>query len=495
MTTVLERTGQSGPADGTDAASGGTGPSRASGSWFARDPAWPIVAVLAGWPIWWALGIGSQIFILAAIPMIRRMYRARMKSGRSIRVPPGFGIWVLFLIVMIGGIITISVAAPETIQSSVGNRILAYADRTLSYGGATVILLYAGNLTERELSRRRLAWLLGLVGIYSTIGGLAGVVDPHFGFTSPLAHLLPASLQSALATSLNPGTSQVMGFLGFAEGRVKAPFTYTNQWGNCIAILLPWLIVAWYCYGKRWQKRATVFILAITVIPLVFSLDRGLWVGLLVSLLYLAVRFALQGKLAMLGIFCGILALAAIVIVASPLGSLVSQRLAHGKSNTIRASVSLIALNDAEASPLIGYGDTRHMQGSTQSIAIGSTSSCKKCGNTTVGGNGQLQLMLICNGFLGAALYVAFFAYVFWRYRRDRTPYGMTGLLVLLLGFIFMPVYEAIGPPMAFTMLAVALLWKNDRELRPENAAPAETASAQVPPVIEQRGAMREITA
>ena len=47
-----------------------------------------------------------------------------------------------------------------------------------TYAGLTVILLYAGNLTEAELPRRRLAWLLGLVGLYATIGGLGGVLAP-----------------------------------------------------------------------------------------------------------------------------------------------------------------------------------------------------------------------------------------------------------------------------------------------------------------------------
>jgi hypothetical protein len=473
VTTVLQRTGQSGQAGHVDTGAAAGGLPQPRRSWFARDPAWPIVTVLVGWPAWWALGIENQIFILAAIPMAYRLYKYRAKTDRTIRLPSGFGVWLLFLIVVLAGIFTIALQAPETIQSSVSNRLLAFTYRACDYSAATITLLYVGNLTEQELSRRRLAWLLGLVGIYATIGGLLGVVDPHFGFTSPIAKLLPTSLQSALATSLNPGSSQVMGFLGFAEGRVKAPFTYTNQWGNCIAILLPWLLVAWRNYGTRFQSRAAVAVIAITLVPVVLSLDRGLWVGIVVAVLYLAIRFAGQGKMLVLGVFCGILILSVVVIVASPLGSLVSQRLAHGKSNSIRTSLTYISLADGEASPLIGFGDTRHMQGSTQSIAIGASAGCKKCGNTTVGGNGELQLLLISTGFLGTTLYCAFFAYCMWRYRRDKTPYGMTGVLVLLLQFVFIAVYEAAGPPLGFTMLAIALMWKNDRELR--NRDPART--------------------
>jgi hypothetical protein len=490
VTSVLQPTGLNGQA--------GPGPGvRRPGltrrrNWFARNPAWPLILVLAGWPLCWALGVGNIIFIPAAIPMAWKLYQDHAKRGRKIRVPPGFGIWVLFFLVVLAGVATLSLQAPQTILSSVGDRFLSWGYRVCDYSGSTIALLYAGNLTEQELPRRKLAWLLGLVGIYAVVGGLAGVADPHFGFTSPIAHLLPANLQQALATSLNPGTAQNMGFLGYSEGRVKAPFTFTNQWGDCTAILLPWLLVAARDGGSRLQKRLAWAVLLIALVPVVISLDRGLWIGMMVSVLYLAVRLATQGKLAVLSVFCGALAVGALLLAARPLGALVSQRLQHGKSDDLRGSLSILALQDAESSPLIGYGDTRHMQGSLNSIAVGKTANCKGCGNVTVGSNGQLQLLLISTGFLGTFLYAGFFAYLMWRYRRDRTPYGMAGELVLLLGFVFFPVYEAAGPPLAFTMLAVALLWRNDmaRQQERQEAAPAGPALD----ALEPGGSRRAIT-
>jgi hypothetical protein len=450
---------------------------RARRNWFARDPAWPLVLVLAGWPVWWALGVENQIFILAAIPMARRLYRLRAKRG-YISLPPGFGIWLVFLIVVVAGAATLSLQAPDTIVSPLGDRVLSLLFRIVDFSAAGITLLYVGNLTEREFPRRRLAWLLSLVAIYGIAGGLAGVVDPTLAFTSPLARFLPSTLETGLGAALNVGTSQVMGFLGFAEGRVKAPFTYTNQWGDCVAILLPWLFVVWRSYGTRLQRRVVIPLLAVALVPIVLSLDRGLWIGLLIAAVYLAVRLAAQGKLALLGVLCGALIVAAVVVLASPLGSLVSQRLAHGKSNTIRTSLTSIAVKDALSSPVIGYGDTRHMQGSTQSIAVGTSTNCKRCGNSSVGGNGQLPLLLISTGFLGTGLYIYFFVYCMWRYRRDKTPYGMAGVLVLLLGMVFMPFYEAAGPPLAFTMLAIALLWRNDQLLRGQEPVGAGTRRA-----------------
>lgn len=480
MTTALQRTGQGGPAgrQGTDTAAGGGAKRRQS--WFARDPAWPIVAALAGWPVWWALGIENQIFILFAIPMARQLYLSRARRGRRVRFPRGFGIWMLFMIVILAGFAGLALTAPETIASSVANRYFAWTYRAFDYTAAVILLLYAGNLTERELPRQRLAWLLGLVGIYAVAGGLLGVVDPHLSFTSPIAHLLPAKIQAGLSASLNPGTAENM--TSGLTGRVKAPFTFTNQWGNAIAITLPWLLVAWRSYGTRRQGRLAVAIAALAIIPIVLSQDRGLWIGLMVGIVYFAVRLALHGKVALLVGLCGSLALVAVVILASPLSTLISQRLQNGKSNSIRGSLTQIAITDAESSPIIGYGDTRHMIGSPQSIAVGSNASCHSCGNTSVGSNGQLQMLLVTSGFLGAGLYISFFGYSAWRYRRDTTPYGMVGEFVLILGFVFMTVYEAAGPVLAFTMLAVALMWKNDTELRNGNPRLTNTARYALQP-------------
>jgi hypothetical protein len=488
VTTALDRAGQNGMR-GPDGAPSGEPqvPGRARPakrlSWFARDPAWPIVALCAGWPLWWFLGIGDYFPILLAIPMIRRMWRWRVTKERTIRLPPGFAIWACFLVVAIAGVSVLGLTAPESVASPTGNRVISWALRTGTYLAVTVLLVYAGNLTERELPRRRLAFLLGLVGIYTAVGGFIGFLDPHLQFTSPFAYIIPKSAQAGnglLQMMLHPGFTQVQNFLGYDVGRPRAPFDFTNMWGNCLAILLPWLIVAWWCYGNRRERRNVWIVMAIAFVPVVYSLDRGLWVGIGLSIVYLAVRFAAKGKLALLAGLCAVLALVAIVVVASPLQDLVSQRLSHGKSNAVRASLSGLAWDGALSSPFIGYGDTRHQQGSTNSISVGKTLKCPSCGSRDIGGNGQLWMLLISEGILGAALYGSFFLYGIWRYWRDPTPYGLAGVLVLILGFPFMLVYVAVGPPLAWTMLAYALLWKNDRERQKEAAAAAAESAAQL---------------
>jgi hypothetical protein len=448
-------------------ADGRHGPGARAG-WFARHPDWPIVALLAAWPVWWFLGATIFIIPVLCVPAAWRLYRWRATGTRVIRTPPGFGIWLLFLVVMVCGLATITLTAPGTLPSPVSNRVVSWTIRAVTYTGVTALLLYAGNLTERELSRRRLAWLLGLVGIYTVAGGILGTLFPRVTFKSPFAYVVPQSFQAAHGNlnTLYPSFAQVQDLLGYSHGRPAAPFDYTNMWGNCVAILLPWLLVAGWCYGTRRERRLTLAVFALAFIPIVSSLNRGLWVGLGVAILYLTWRLAARGKLAALGVVGGVTALAAVVILFTPVQGLISQRLSHGTSNAGRAGGTAQALQLGLASPIVGWGDTRHQAGSGQSIAIGSTANCKKCGSKSLGGDGTVQNLLITTGLVGLALYVGFFAYGFWRYRRDPTPYGIAGELVLLLGFVFMFVYNANGPPLAFTMLSYALLWRNDRERR-----------------------------
>lgn len=486
MTTLLTRGQHSGRGGEPDERLVGQLPadeSRPAGNWFARHPGWPVSGYLILYPLWWVLGVADYMPILLAFPTIRTMYRWRAHRQRPIKLPPGFALWAMFLIVMILSVTAIGQTAPQTVVSSVSNRLISYGLRGSDYIGVTAVFLYMGNLTEAEFPRRKLAALLGLVGFYAVAGGLLGMADPTFSFTSPLAYVIPQSIQNGnaqLAVLLHPGSSEIQNLLGYAAGRPKAPFDYTNMWGNCLAILLPWLIVAWWSYATtRRQRRWCVIVFAVAMAPLLYSLDRGLWLGVACSLVYLAVRMAARGKLAMLGVFAAVVAIAGVVIIATPIGNVITTRLHNGKSNSVRASLSGIAIQDAISSPIIGYGDTRHELGSTNSIAVGRTQTCKSCGSRSIGGNGQLWMLLVTNGLLGTGLYLGFFGYAVWRFRRDKTPYGMVGILVILLGFVFMISYQAVGPPISFTLLAYVLLWRNDMVMRQEKAAQAAGLDGQ----------------
>jgi hypothetical protein len=452
------------------------------GSWRSRHPEWPIIALLVLYPLWWALGVADWMLIVTAVPAGLRLRQWAGSRSRAVRVPDGFAIWALFLLVMLAGAAMLTLHAPDTVAGSLSNRVISFGNRAANYGAATILLLFACNLTERELSRRRLAWFLGLVAIYTTIGGIAGMVAPHFQFTSPLAYVIPHSMQNStlIGSTLHPGLSQVQSVLGSAQGRPKAPFDYTNSWGYALSILLPWLFVAWWAEGTRRQRKVAIVLGVVAVAPIVYSLDRGVWIGVGLSAVYVAVRTAARGRLALLGATCAVIAAVGIAVVVTPLGTVVTSRLQHGESDSIRSSLSEATVKAALASPILGYGDTRHQQGSPNSIAVGPSANCIQCGELALGSTGQLWLLLVCNGFVGAALYLGFFGYGIWRFRRDTTPYGLAGVLVLLLTFVYMFTYTAQPALLAFTMLSYALLWQNDRyrvaSRQPTKSVPGKTA-------------------
>jgi hypothetical protein len=460
-------------------------------SWFAREPAWPLVALLVGWPLWWALGLVSYIFVLLAIPMAYRMYLWKQRYGRAIRKPPGFGLWLLFLLVMFFGITMLHEDAPLTLPGGVFSHMVAsWGLRAVAYVAATIILLYAGNLTETEMPRKRLAWLLGLVAIYAVVFGLAAVADPGFHFTSPLAKLVPNSIQQAdvsISTALHPALTQKQTFGGV--GRPAAPFAYSNGWGNNLAITLPWLIVGWWIFGTRRQRQICGAILAISIVPIVFSFDRGLWVGLVLAAGYMAVRLSSKNPKLLVGFVGGVLVVA-VIIALSPLMGLITARINKGSSNAGRTNQAVVALEGAKTSPILGYGDTRREQGGSNSIAVGKSANCPSCGNNSVGSHGQLWLLIFANGPMGAFFYFGFFGFGIWQFRRDKTPYGYAGILVLLLSFVFSFVYLAVGPTLTFMMLSYALLWRNDTYRREE---PAAGEAGERAAGMGQRGACRPL--
>jgi hypothetical protein len=426
-------------------------------------PGWPLTGILLLYPMWWALGLGVLIFPLAAVPMAVILLRQR-RAGRPTAVPPGFALWVLFLAVVVVSIGALGEDPPGTVAGAAVNRLLPAAFRLAEYAAVTVLLLYAGNLTEAELSRRRLVRLLGWLFVVTVAGGLLGVVAGRFQFASPVELLLPHRLRdNAFVQSLvHPAAAQLMDVLGHESPRPAAPWGYTNTWGNDFCLLVGWFVVAALgrCATRR-QRVLALAVLAVALVPVVYSLNRGLWIGLAVMGFAVAVRLALRGRFWALGGMAVAATALCATLAVSPLGELVSQRLDHGKSNGVREYLTTKAVSGALDSPVVGYGSTRNTLGGRQSITVGESLDCPRCGNFTVGGNGQLWQLLYAHGLAGTACYLGFFGYGLWRFRRDVTPIGLAGGAALLGTFVAMLWYNALVTPLAFTMLGYALLWRN----------------------------------
>jgi hypothetical protein len=423
--------------------------------------AWPLWALLVPFPLWWALGLGSFIFALLAIPMA-----IELRRRTPLRLPRGWWLWALFLVWTLLSLIMYAKNPSNGHPGSTQGQVLSTLVSLAEYTSATVTMLFVGNLKPGELPIRRLVQWLGVLFLTTVAGGLLGTLLPHFGFTSPLEMVLPRSLHNAYVTALvHPNAAQVQAVLGEGvSGRAAAPFGYTNFWANNLSLLLIWFVCGWGLRTRPARKIACVLIVSLAVYPIAYSLNRGLWIGLGVSIVWVAVRLFLHAKVAaLLGVLVASV-LGAVVFTLTPLHALYVDRLAHPHSNSVRSYLTAQALRGAEESPVLGWGGSRKTNGSNNSIAIGKSSSCAQCGEFPIGSNGQLWALLFNHGFVGTAFYVSFFALSIWVYRRDRSAVGQAGLLVLGLSFLYMLFYNSLPSSLTITMISLGVLWRSHDE-------------------------------
>ncbi len=432
---------------------------------ITRLPAWPVASILAFYPIWWALGLGVLIFALMAVPMIFLLIRRRA-AGRPLRLPPGFGWWVLFLVAVVVSLAVLGADPVGTVAERASSRLPAAGYKLTMYLSLTVLLVYAGNLTEAELPKRRLVRLLGWLFVVTVAGGLLGIVAGTFEFTSPVEWLLPGHIRNKgfVQSLVHPYAAQIMDLVGGEKPRPAAPWGYTNTWGNNFCLLAGWLVVAAWQSGRGRSKFWAIVCLGVSIIPAVVSLNRGLWIGLGVLVIYVAARYVLAGQLWIIGVLLVAAGLLAVALVATPLGNVVGARLDNGKSNGVRSFLIDRALDGFTGSPVIGYGGTRNTVGGRNSITVGESAGCERCGNFTVGGNGQLWQLLFAHGAVGTVGYLGFFTYGLWRFRRDRSAIGVAGGAAIVTSFSAMLWYNSLVTPLAFMVLAFALLWRNSLE-------------------------------
>ncbi|MGR6914504.1 hypothetical protein ACU635_09660 [[Actinomadura] parvosata] len=419
-----------------------------------RGPSWPIGALLVGYPVWWALGFGGLSVIVLAAPMAVILWRRR-----PVKVPRGFGLWLLLLAGYLVSGLMLGESPPGTYGELGPGRLLGYGMRLALYCAVLITVLYLGNLTERELPQLRLVRMLGVLFVTTVAGGLLGVFLPGFAFTSPVELVLPEwiSGNAFVQNLIHPTAAQTQKVLGFASPRPEAPYEWANAWGSNASVLLVWFVVGWWVHGRARHRAFVAVVLALATIPVVYSLNRGLWIGLGLTVLYVVVRVGGRTRAAL----CGVLAAAALAFTLSPLATLFAQRLDNPHSNDIRAFTIGATLAAAGHSPVIGYGNTRNATGNHRTITTGKTDWCATCGHPPLGSDGQLWLLIITQGCTGAALYVAFFVGAIRRHWHDRSPVGLAGVLVMGLVLLYMFVYDGLVTPLILYLVSFALLWRN----------------------------------
>lgn len=397
---------------------------------------WLVLLPFAAFLVWWVLGIGEMIWLLAGFFMA-----AQWLSVRGLRLPWPIVIWVLFLVwcvvsmVMVDGL----------------GRVIAVVYRLLIYAAAGAFAVHTFNArTSLPLARvtGAMTWFL----LCMTLGGYLAMAQPELVIHTPMSWVVPGPLASneLIGDMIVRRTTQWRpGLWENHAVRPAAPFLYANTWGNVYSLVLPLAMLhLWLVRRSRWRWPTAVVILA-SVVPAVSTLNRGMFIGLGVVGVWVVVQALRRGLLAQ--VLSGLLAAAfsAAVWLVSPLGQAFVYRAETADSTVDRAELYRMTLDGVMESPLFGYGAPRPSPFPWL---------------PSLGTQGQIWTVLYSHGFVGAALFLGCFLLAMvtaWK-RLDTAGSVLGG--VVLATLVESPFY-GMNTGIMVSMVAMALLLRSDTAL------------------------------
>jgi polysaccharide biosynthesis protein PslJ len=397
-------------------------------------PNWPIYLLFAGVPLWWVLGISRFM-----LPVVGGFMLLSLLLRQNVRVPPSVAIWALLLTWMLLS----AVALDGT------GRIFGFALRFSIYTSVGIFLLY---LYNSRISPRAIVLSLATFWAAVVVGGYLGMLFPEVSFHTPAERFIPGSLlaNDYVHDMAHARFAEVQDVLGEQSGRPATFFTYTNGWGSGFALLAPFALAAFAeIRTPRWKLLLAVTVAA-SIVPAVDSLNRGMWISLAVAAVYVIARAVVGAKARLAVRLVALAAITVLVIAASPLGSVVGQRLEHGHSDQARQTLYSETFARALDSPLIGYGAPRPAETSGYLDSAGT--------------QGQVLYLVFSHGFPGLVLFYAWLAYTFAKSTRPSTPAAYAGHVTILIAAVQAPFYGLLGQLFIVAAGAVVALKGNLRE-------------------------------
>ena len=420
---------------------------------------WPLVLLFVAYPAWWLLGVSAFTWPIIAVPMLLALI-----SRRRSRAPVAFIFWLAFTSwVLLSGL---------QLQSS--TRIMTFSYRLSLYAVAGVLFLYVYNLPRSSRLDTRVLRILTIFWMVVVAGGYAGILLGSRTFVPPFMHILPHGLRSQpfVQELVQPVFANVEGFLGYPVPRPSAPFTYTNNWGGNIAVLTPVAIAAAGAAGPGPRRKLIIAVLVASLVPMVFSLNRGMFLSLGVGMVYVTIRLAVRGRLGALLSLLALTAVMAAILAVTPLGHLLISGISgsHGHSNATRASLYQQAWAGANQSPWLGHGEPQPVSGAVLA------------GTPAIGTQGQLWTVLYSNGYPATVFFLGFFIAVFWQTRRARGVGGLWLHAVVVIALAQIAVYGYLPVELQVMMVVAALAYRRCwRPAATSSAGAAQAGSASVP--------------
>jgi len=187
-----------------------------------------------------------------------------------------------------------------------------------------------------------------------------------------------------------------------------APFPYANSWGLAFTVLTP-VMFAFFARTRSWLLRIFLaIVLGASVVPLVATSNRGMFIGLGFATAYVIIRL-------IIGRYWGLVTAAGVMVVgvvtaliASGTVAAILGRQQYSDSTGGRAALYRSTWAASLESPIVGYGTPR------MELSVG----------VSMGTQGYLWTLMFCFGFVGLAIYALFILSTLGEGLKVRTPAG-----------------------------------------------------------------------
>lgn len=393
---------------------------------------WPLVVLSAGLPALFLAGLASFAWALPGA-----VFGAALLRRREVRLARGGGLLVA-LVVWIG---------LSGLQVSGTPALVLFGYRWSLFLSLAMTFLWLCATPRSVVSDEAVIRVVGWTWPVLMAFGALALLLPDVAVSSPFLRALPSGLGNhPLAIDLATiRFSELQQFLGYPVSRPSAPFAYANTWGSAAGITLPFFVLDRIVGQTGARQRTGLLILALSTVPVVMSLNRGLWLSCGVAVAYVALRRAASGDARSVARLVALSAVVVGAVLMSPLGDVIDDRFERsGASNESRASVAVEAVESGLESPLLGYG---------------APSSRLEEGQVSVGSHGLLWYLIYSHGFVAAGLFVAWLAGSARRGLLLASDRGMWMTAVLLIGGVQMFVYDML--PLAVLLgVAAGLVWR-----------------------------------
>ncbi len=393
-------------------------------------PLWPLAAMLLGLPAWWLLGVSLLAWPAFAAAMAWQLLPRRA----ALQLPRAFALWLAF----IGWMLLSGLALLWTPDPSPEK----YAGNALLYLSATVTFVYAYALARDPARRRGLLKVGAAFWAIVALGGLFAVLVPGFSITTPMQRLLPDS------AATNPFVAHRITADATVEApigdRPRAPLGEVNEWGSTFLIALPFAFALLLTAARAPTRIGLLLLLEASLVPLVLSRNRGVWLILALLAAYALIRALPALRRApprALATGVAAVAVAVAIIALTPLGGTVAERAGNeGGGDADRAASYGDALSLAVERPLLGHATTQPVDDSS----------------LPAGTHGHALRLVVSHGIPALLLVLGWLLLVAWRTRRG-PPEVLCAHAVVLAGLLAMAFYNLLPGQLHVIMLAAAI--------------------------------------